>query len=98
CDVEAETNVRVPGQTYRVMVGFAGTTDQLRPTLSSDPPLPTSDVLALLFSDVLRPRTGGEHRAPEVRSKQIPTQTQTDILTARATQAIASPLSAEVGK
>ena len=53
-DVEAETNVRVPGQTYRVTVAFAGTSDQLRPTLSSDPPLPTSDVLALLFADVRR--------------------------------------------
>jgi len=97
-DVEAETNVRVPGQTYRVIVGFAGTTDQLRPTLSSDPPLPTSDVLALLFSDVRRTGTGAEYVAPELRAKQNPTQTQTDILTARATQAIASPLSAEVGK
>jgi hypothetical protein len=97
-DVEAETNVRVPGQTYRVIIGFAGTTDQLRPTLSSDPPLPTSDVLALLFSDVRRTGTGAEYVAPELRAKQNPTQTQTDILTARATQAIASPLSAEVGK
>ena len=48
-DVEAVTNVRVPGQTYRVTVAFAGTSEQLRPTLNSDPPLPTSDVLALLF-------------------------------------------------
>src|SRR5205823_14040974 len=32
-DVEAETNVRVPGQTYRVTLGFAGTPQQLRPTL-----------------------------------------------------------------
>src|SRR5205085_6042199 len=53
-DVEAETNVRVPGQTYRVIVSAAGTTEQLRPALSSDPPLPTADVLALLFSDVQR--------------------------------------------
>jgi hypothetical protein len=95
-DVEAETNVRVPGQTYRVTVGFAGTTEQLRPTLSSDPPLPTSDVLALLFTDVRR--TGEGTVAPELRALQNPNQTQTDILTARATQALASPLSAEVGK
>ena len=31
-DVEAETNVRVTGQTYRVTVGFAGTPDRMRPT------------------------------------------------------------------
>ncbi len=83
-DIEAETNVRVPGQTYRVIVGFAGTTEQLQPTLSSDPPLPTSDVLALLFSDVRR--TGADSVAPELRAKQNPTQAQSDILTARATQ------------
>jgi len=83
-DIEAETNVRVPGQTYRVIVGFAGTTDQLQPTLNSDPPLPTSDVLSLLFSDVRR--TGADSLAPELRAKQNPTQAQSDILTARATQ------------
>ncbi len=95
-DVEAETNVRVPGQTYRVTVAFAGTSEQLRPTLSSDPPLPTADVLALLFSDVRRGAAEGV--APELRALQNPNQAQTDILTARATQALTAPISAEVGK
>jgi hypothetical protein len=95
-DVEAETNVRVPGQTYRVTVAFAGTSEQLRPTLSSDPPLPTADVLALLFSDVRR--SGTEAVAPELRALQKPNQAETDILTARATQALAAPISSEVGK
>jgi autotransporter translocation and assembly factor TamB len=96
-DIEAETNVRSYQQTYRVTVGATGTVDQLRPTISSDPPLPTADVLALLFSDVGR----GQSRqdiAPELRALQNPQQAQTDILTARATQAIAAPISAEVGK
>jgi autotransporter translocation and assembly factor TamB len=91
-DVQAETNIRVPNQTYRVTVGFAGTAEQMRPTLNADPYLPTSDVLALLFSDARRTD------APELRALQNPNQAQTDILTARATQAIAGPLSAEVGK
>jgi hypothetical protein len=95
-DVEAETNVRVPGQTYRVTVAFAGTSEQLRPTLNSDPPLPTSDVLALLFSDAQR--NGPQSVAPELRALQNPTQTQTDIITTRATQAITGSLSSEVGK
>ena len=95
-DVEAETNVRVPNQTYRVTVAFAGTTEQLRPTLSSDPPLPTADVLALLFSETRR--GGPQDIAPELRALQSPNQTQTDILTARATQALAAPISSEVGK
>jgi hypothetical protein len=98
-DVEAETNVRVPGQTYRVTVGFAGTSTQLRPTLSSDPPLPTADVLALLFSDVQRTaRAGPNQDVPELRAKQNPTQVQADILTMRATQAITGTLSSEVGR
>jgi len=96
-DLEAETNVRVPGQTYRVTVGFAGTTEQLRPTLSSDPPLPTADVLALLFSDA-RTRAGVQDVTPELRSRQNPTQIQTDLVAARATQAITGTLSAGVGK
>ncbi len=95
-DVEAETNVRVPGQTYRVTVGIAGTSAQLRPTLNSDPPLPTSDVLALLFSDAQR--NGPQSVAPELRALQNPNQTQTDIITTRATQAITGSLSSEVGK
>ena len=35
-DIEAETNVRVPGppvQTYHINVGFAGTTERLQPTV-----------------------------------------------------------------
>jgi translocation and assembly module TamB len=94
-DVEAETNVRVPGQTYRVTVAFAGTSDSLRPTLSSDPPLPTADVLALLFSDV---RRGTQDIAPELRARVSPNQAETDILKARATQVLAAPIASEVGK
>ena len=95
-DVEAETRVRVPGQTYRVTVGVRRHDRQLQPTLSSDPPLPTADVLALLFSDVRRGAAEGV--APELRALQNPNQAQTDILTARATQVLTAPISAEVGK
>ena len=30
-DIEAETRVRVPGQTYRVTLRMAGTTERLQP-------------------------------------------------------------------
>ncbi|MGE5246031.1 MAG: translocation/assembly module TamB domain-containing protein [Betaproteobacteria bacterium] len=96
-DVEAETSVRVPGQTYRVTVRAAGTTDRLQPTLESDPPLPTADVLALLFSDIRRDQQGGLGDV-ELRALQNPNQRQADILTTRATQLLANPLSSEVGK
>src|SRR5262249_18835753 len=76
-DIEGETGVRVPGQTYRVTVAFAGTSDQLRPSLSSDPPLPTADVLALLFSDA---RRSAQDLPPELRSHLAPNQAETDIL------------------
>jgi hypothetical protein len=92
-DLEAETNVRVPGQTYRVTVGAVGTPERLVPTLSSEPPLASAtDVLALLFSDVRR------EDVPELRSRLTPQQNVTDILTTRATQLLASPISSEVGK
>ncbi len=96
-DIEAETNVRVPGppvQTYHINVGFAGTPERLQPTVSSDPALPTADVLALLFSDVRR----NNQQDVELRALQNPNQAETDILAARATQALTAPISAEVGK
>ncbi len=94
-DIEAETTVRVPGQTYRVTVSAAGTPERLQPQLSSDPPLPAADVLALLFSDI---RRGQGPQDVELRALQDPNQLQRDIITTRATQALAGPISSEVGK
>src|SRR5215216_4443448 len=39
-DMETETRVRVPGETYRVTVRVAGTFDRLALEFSADPPLP----------------------------------------------------------
>ncbi len=91
-DVEAETNVRVPRQTYRVTVRAAGTIDRLQPTFESDPPLPQADVVALLLSYQQRDTD------VELRALRNPNQRQADILTTRATQALASPISEGVGK
>jgi translocation and assembly module TamB len=92
-DIEAETNVRVPGQTYRVIVSAAGTTAHLQPQLSSDPPLPAGDVVTLLFGDVRSQTDVGE-----LRALQNPNERQKDILTTRATQLLATPISSEVGR
>ena len=73
-DVEAETSVRVPYQTYRVTVRAAGTFDRLQqPSFESDPPLPSADVVALLFS------VRAAHRAatPKLRALKDPNQTET---------------------
>ncbi len=94
-DVEARTRVRVPGQTYQVIVRAVGTLDRLQPELSSDPPLPPADVLALLFSDVRRTTGAGD---AELRALQNPNQRQRDILTSRATQLLANPVASEVGR
>ncbi len=94
-DLEAETRVRVPGQTYQVIVRAVGTPERLQPELSSDPPLPTADVLALLFSDVRREPGVGD---VELRALQNPNEPQRNILTTRATQLLASPVAAEFGK
>jgi len=96
-DVEAETNVRVPGQTYRVVVSVTGTPSRLgQPTLESDPPLPQAEVVALLLSDVQPDPVRG--LAPELQRLQNPNRTETDILRTRATQALSSPLSSTVGR
>ena len=50
-DIEAETRVRVPQQTYLVTMRLAGTTERMQPQFTSDPPLQTLDILTLLFSD-----------------------------------------------
>lgn len=98
-DVEAETRVRVPGQTYIVTVRATGTAERLQPKLDSDPPLPTRDVLALLFSGVRRsdPNAPGGLTNAELDRLRNPNQAQTDILTTRATQLLTNPISSTVG-
>lgn len=91
-DIEAETRVRVPGQTYRVTMRMAGTTERMQPQFTSDPPLQTLDILTLLFSD----------QAPsgdvELARLQRPDERQQRLVEARATRALTGALSQEVGR
>ena len=91
-DVEAETRVRVPGETYRVVFRAVGTADRFIPDLTSDPPLPTVDILALLFGDPRDPRNA------ELRALQSPDLAEQELLQARAARLLASPISAGVGR
>jgi len=91
-DVEAETRVRVPGQTYRVTLRMTGTTERMQPTFESDPPLAPLDVLTLLFSDTA---PSGDIELAALRQ---PNQREQDILQARATRALTGALSAGVGR
>jgi hypothetical protein len=91
-DVEAETRVRVPGQTYRVVLRMAGTTERLQPEFTSDPPLPPLEILTMLFSDST---PSGD---VELAAQQRPNERQQRLLEARATRALTGTLSAEVGR
>jgi translocation and assembly module TamB len=99
-DVQAETHVRVPGsatggtgETYRVTINLTGTMDRIQPSFESDPPLPAADVVAILFGDVGRTQGVGD----ETYALQHANERQTDVLATRATQLLASPISAPVG-
>jgi hypothetical protein len=96
-DVEAQTRVRAPGLTYHVTVRAIGTPDRLQPELSSDPPLPPADVLALLFSDAQRTQgfSDAELSVLQANNRDV---LERDIIRTRATQMLASPVSSEVGR
>jgi translocation and assembly module TamB len=91
-DIEAETRVRVPKQTYRITMRMAGTTERMNPQFTSDPPLQTLDILTLLFSD----------QAPsgdiELAGLQRPNEREQRLVEARATRALTGALSQEVGR
>jgi translocation and assembly module TamB len=90
-DIETETRVRVPDQTYRIMVRAVGTIDRFTPEFTSDPPLPEVEVLSLLFGDA------SPGRDVELRQYAAVTPQQ-QLLRERATRALTGTLSAEVGR
>ena len=94
-DIEAETRVRVPEQTYRVSLRFAGTPDRITPTFTSDPPLPTVDVLSLLFGEATQ---AADIEASELRSLTSPQDAELELLSAGAARLLASPISSRVGR
>jgi hypothetical protein len=91
-DVELETRVRVPGDTYRITLRAAGTFDRLTPVFNADPPLPEVEVLALLFSDV------APGQDVEFRQYSTGVTPQQQLLRERATRALTGAVSSEVGR
>ena len=71
---------------------ITGTSERLQPEFSSDPPLRSGDILALLFSDTA---LGDD---PELASLRSPSERDQRLLEARATRALTGALSNEVGK
>jgi autotransporter translocation and assembly factor TamB len=91
-DIEAETRVRVPSQTYRVTLAVNGTPNRFSMTLNSDPPLPEVDIVSLLIGQTTNVQDA-ELRAlrpeAELEAKQA-------LIRAAGARLIASPISAPV--
>jgi hypothetical protein len=91
-DIETETRVRVPGQTYRIVARAAGTLDRLTPSFEADPPLAEVEVLGLLFGDV------APGQDVEFRQYSTNITPQQQLLRERATRALTGAVSSEVGR
>lgn len=91
-DIETETRVRVPDDTYRISLRMTGTFDRLNPVFTADPPLPEVEILALLFGDV---RPGQD---VEFRQYSTGVTPQQQLLQDRATRALTGAVSSEVGR
>ncbi len=92
-DVEAETRIRTPGQTYRVTVGAAGAFDRLTLTYAADPPLPEIETLSLLLGNV-----SPLGRDVEFRQYDASITPQEQLLRDRAARALTGAISSEVGR
>jgi|GEM_PF-595978 len=91
-DVEVETDIRVPGQTYRVTLGLSGTFDRLEPpTLESDPPLQQFEIIGLLLGDVRDPQQA------EIRTLRARETSQQELLQAAGARLLTNPISSGVG-
>lgn len=91
-DVEAETDVRAPGQTYRVTLGVAGTMERLDFELSSDPPLPEFEIMSLLLGNIRDPQ------AAELRTLRAQDASRQELFQAGAARLLTTPLSSGVGQ
>jgi hypothetical protein len=91
-DIAAETQVRVPNQTYRVTLSASGTMQRLRPVFSSDPPLPQVDVASLLLGDLA---TGQD---ADLRALSRPDITEQQLVQARVARMLVSPISGQIGE
>ena len=90
-DIAAETQVRVPGQTYRVTLSASGTMQRLRPVFMSDPPLPPIEVASLLLGTA----TGQD---ADLRALQTPDRTEQQLVQARVARMLVNPISGQIGE
>jgi hypothetical protein len=91
-DIEAETRVRIPQQTFRVTLGVTGTPRSFSLNLGSDPPLPEVDIIALLFGTT----TDVSNAELRALSPTGATQAEEALLKAAGARLIAGSISAPV--
>ena len=89
-DVEAETRLRSPGQTYQVTLRATGTLQHFDYQLMSDPPLPEVDILSMLLGDV------NPTQDADVRALRSPNSAEQSLYYSRAARLLASPISSNV--
>lgn len=94
-DVELETDIRVPGQTYRVTLGLNGSWGgAAAPELefASDPPLQQFEIIGLLLGDVRDPQQA------EIRTLRAREASQQELLQAAGARLLTNPVSSGVGE
>jgi autotransporter translocation and assembly factor TamB len=93
-DLEAETRIRVPSQTFRVTVGFNGTLNRVTYSFNSDPPLPEVDILSLLLGQT----TNVEDAELRALRPGAAAQSEEQLIRAAGARILAAPISAPVGR
>jgi TamB, inner membrane protein subunit of TAM complex len=93
-DLEAETRVRRPAQSYRLTIGLSGTTSRFAYSLNSDPPLPEVDIISLLFGQNVD-LEDAELRALRSNAAQ---QSEEALLREGMARLLVSPISTPVGR
>jgi autotransporter translocation and assembly factor TamB len=96
-DIEAETRIRVAtsAETYRITLAVSGTLDgRMNLELNSDPPLPTVNIISLLFGQTT------DLRDPELQalSPQAATQSEEQLLKAGLLRVLAGGITGTVGR
>jgi hypothetical protein len=96
-DIEAETRVRVAtaAETYRITLAVSGTLDgRMNLELNSDPPLPTVNIISLLFGQT----TDLENPELQALRPQAATQSEEQLLKAGLLRVLAGGITGSVGR
>jgi hypothetical protein len=96
-DIEAETRIRVAAsaETYRITLAVSGTLDgRMNLELNSDPPLPTVNIISLLFGQTT------DLQNPELQAlrPQAATQSEEQLLKAGLLRVLAGGITGTVGR